>query len=163
QVKGQSDMVYSKLQVALSPHITFKNSEWYRHGYRLHNRQTNFYGTGYAFSHEWYDPASNTVGSQSSFDIQAPHDLVTVGGYWMHGDYHNPVALYTAAQGTSIANPAFFNSDYLYTDYGFLYIQDRVDLFNKKLIITPGLAEQMFRTAFYNTGLVDFPNSSPSL
>ncbi len=163
QIKGQSDMVYSKLQLALSPLVTFNNSEWYRHAYRLHNRQTNFYGSQYTLSHEWYDPASNTVGSQSSFDIQAPHDLVTVGGYWMHGDYHNPVALYTAAQGTSRYNPAFFNSDYLYTDYGFLYIQDRVDMFNKKLIITPGLAEQMFRTAFYNTGLVDWPNSSPAL
>ena len=162
QIKTQSDLVYSKLQVALSPRITLKNSEWYRHGYRLHNRVTNYYGSGYAYENEWYDPASNTVGSRTTADIQAPHELITVGGYWMHGGYRNPVALFTPAQGTSRYNPAFFNSDHMYNDYGFLFVQDRIDMFHKKLIITPGLAEQMFRTYYYNTGLVDFPNSPPA-
>ncbi len=162
QIKTQSDIVYSKLQFALSPRMMFKNSEWYRHGYRLHNRQTHFYGSNYTQTNEWYDPASNTVGSQSSVDIQAPHDAVTVGGYWMHDDYRNPVALFNPAQGTSRYNPAFFNSDHMYNDYGFLFIQDRIDLFNKRLIITPGAAEQMFRTDYYNTGLVDFPNAPPA-
>ncbi len=162
QIKTQSDIVYSKLHVALSPRMIFNNSEWYRHGYRLHNRVTNYYGSSYTQTNEWYDPASNTVGSQSSVDIQAPHDVVTIGGYWMHGDYRNPVALFNPAQGTSRYNPAFFNSDHMYNDYGFLFIQDRIDLFNNRLIITPGAAEQMFRTDYYNTGLVHFPDAPPA-
>lgn len=161
-IKTQSDIVYSKLQMTLSPRIILKNTEWYRHGYRLHDRVVNFYGPNYTVGHEWYDPASNTVGSQTTADIQAPHDLFTVGGYWMHGEYRNPVSLFNPARGTSRYNPAFFNSDHLYNDYGFLFIQDRIDLFNKKLIITPGLAEQLFRTQYFNTGLVDFPNSPPA-
>lgn len=161
-IKTQSDILYSKLQVALSPKIMFQNSEWFRHGYRLHDRVVNFYGKNYPVSHEWYDPASNTVGSQSSVDIQAPHDSVTIGGYWMHGDYRNPVSLFNPAQGTGKYNPAFFNSDHLYNDYGFLFVQDRIDMFNKRLIVTPGGAEQLFRTDYYNTGLVDFPNAPPA-
>ena len=160
-IKTQSDIVYTKLQVALSPRIILKNTEWYRHGYRLHDRVVNFYGPNYAVGHEWYDPASNTVGSQTTADIQAPHDLITAGGYWMHGDYRNPVALFNPALGTSKNNPAFFNSDHLYNDYGFLFVQDRIDLFKKRLIVTPGLAEQLFRTQYFNTGLVDFPGAPP--
>ncbi len=161
QIKTQSDIIYSKLQFALSPRVMLRSSEWYRHGYRLHNRVTNFYGPNYTVGHEWYDPASNTIGSQTTADIQAAHNLITIGGYWMHGEYRNPVALFNPALGTSKFSPAFFNSDHLYNDYGFLFIQDRIDLFDKRLIITPGLAQQLFRTQYFNTGLVDFPGVPP--
>ena len=158
-IKTQSDILYGKLQLAISPRLMFDSQSWYRHGYRLHDRVVNFYGPNYAVGHEWYDPASNTIGNDSSLTIQASHNLVTVGGYWMHGGYRNPVALFNPAQGTSKYNPAFFNSDHLYNDYGFLFLQDRIDLFNKKLIITPGGAEQLFRTDYFNTGLADFPGA----
>ncbi len=161
QIKTQSDIVYSKLELELSPRVTMHNSEWFRHGYRLHNRVVNFYGPNYTVGHEWYDPASNAVGSQSSADIQAPHDLITLGGYWIHQEYRNPVALFNPALGTSKTAPAFFNSDHLYNDYGFLFLQDRIDLFHERLIVTPGLAEQLFRTQYFNTGLTDFPLGSP--
>ncbi len=162
QIKTQSDILYGKLALAISPRLMFNTSSWYRHGYRLHNRVTNYYGPNYTVGHEWYNPASNTIGTDSSMAITAPHNTVTIGGYWMHGGYHNPVALFNPAQGTSISNPAFFNADHLYNDYGFLYLQDRLDLFNKRLVITPGAAEQLFRTNYFNTGLSDFPNGNPA-
>ncbi len=161
QIKTQSDIAYGKLELELSPKITFHNSEWYRHGYRLHNRVVNYYGPNYAVGHEWYDPASNTVGSQSAAVVQVPHDMFTVGGYWIHQDYRNPVALFNPTQGTSKTYPAFFNSDHLYNDFGFLFLQDRIDLFKQRLIITPGIAEQLFRTQYFNTGLADF-SSAPA-
>ena len=162
QIRTQSDILYGKLALAISPRITFNSSSWYRHGYRLHNRVVNFYGPNYPVSHEWYDPASNTIGNDSSMAIVAPHNTVTVGGYWMHGDYHNPVALFNPGLGTSTTSPAFFNADRLYNDYGFLYLQDRVSLFKDRLIVTPGAAEQLFRTDYYNTGLTDFPSGNPA-
>ena len=162
QIKTQSDILYGKLLLSLSPRLTFNSATWYRHGYRLHNRVVNYYGADNAYSHEWYDPASNTIGNDSSIAISAPHNLVTFGGYWMHGDYHNPVALFNPTVGTSKTVPSFFNADWLYNDYGFLYLQDRVDMFHQRLIITPGGAEQLFRTNYYNSGLTDFPNGNPA-
>lgn len=162
QIKTQSDILYTKLDLTISPRILFNSEAWYRHGYRLHNRVVNFYGPNYGVSHEWYDPASNTIGDSSSVTILAPHNTVSIGGYWMHGGYRNPVALFNPALGTSKTAPAFFNADHLYNDYGFLYVQDRVELFNKRLLITPGGAEQLFRTSYYNTGVTDFPGGNPS-
>lgn len=161
-IKTQSDILYSKLQLSLSPRVTFNSEEWYRHGYRLHDRVVNFYGSNYAVGHEWYDPASNTIGDKSNVDIRASHDLITIGGYWMHGGYRNPVALFNPGLGTSVSNPAFFASDHLYNDYITLFVQDRIDMFSGKLIITPGAAEQEFRTDFFNVGATDFPNANPA-
>ena len=162
QIKTQSDIVYGKLALEISPHMSFRSASWYRHGYRLHNRDVNFYGPDYTVRHELYDPTSNTVGNSSSLAITAPHNIITVGGYWMHGDYHNPVALFNSSLGTSKTSPAFFNADRLYTDYGFLYLQDRVDFLRDRLVLIPGAAEQLFRTDYYNTGLSDFPDGNPA-
>lgn len=162
QIRTQSDILYGKLALAMSPRITFNASSWYRHGYRLHNRVVNFYGPNYSVGHEWYDPTSNTVGNDSSMAITAPHNTVTIGGYWMHGGYHNPVALFNPGLGTSKTSPAFFNGDRLYNDYGFLYLQDRVSFFKDRLLVTPGAAEQLFRTDYFNTGLTDFPAGNPA-
>lgn len=162
QIKTQSDILYGKLALAISPRVILDSSSWYRHGYRLHNRISNYYGPAYTQGQEWYDPASNTIGNDTSMAITAPHNTVTIGGYWMHGGYRNPVAVFNPALGTSKSNPAFFNADHMYNDYGFLFLQDRVDLFNKRLIVTPGAAEQLFRTDYFNTGLVDFPNANPA-
>ncbi len=162
QIRTQSDILYGKLSLSLSPRVVFSSQSWYRHGYRLHNRVVNFYGPNYPVGHEWYDPTSNTIGNSSSVAMAAPHNAVTIGGYWIHGGYQNPVALFNPALGTSKTAPAFFNADHLYNDYGFLYVQDRFDLFHRRLLITPGGAEQLFRTSYFNTGLVDFPGGNPA-
>ena len=160
QIRTQSDILYGKLALSISPRVTFNSSSWYRHGYRLHNRVVNYYGPNYTVGHEWYDPTSNTIGNDSSMAVTAAHNTVTIGGYWMHGDYHNPVALFNPALGTNKTSPAFFNGDRLYNDYGFLYLQDRISIFKDRLIVTPGVAEQLFRTDYYNTGLTDFPSGN---
>ena len=161
-IKTQSDILYGKLQLAMSPRVTFNSEQWYRHGYRLHDRVVNFYGANYTIGHEWYDPASDTIGNKTEVGVQAPHNQILLGGYWMHGGYRNPVATFNPALGTSKTNPAFFASDHLYNDYITMYVQDRIDLFSKKLIITPGAAEQYFRTNFFNVGIADFPNANPA-
>lgn len=161
-IKTQSDILYGKLNLTLSDHLVFHSRSWFRHGYRLHNRVVNYYGPDYAVRHEWYDPASNTIGNKSVMDILLPHNSMELGGYWMHEGYHNPVALYNTSQGTSQTTPAFFNADRLFTDYGFSYLQDRVSLFKDRLVITPGVAGQFFRTYYFNTGVADFPNGDPA-
>jgi iron complex outermembrane receptor protein len=161
-IKTQSDILYGKLNLTLSDHLVFHSKSWFRHGYRLHNRIVNYYGPQDSTHHEWYDPASNTIGNKSVMDILLPHNRAELGGYWMHEGYHNPVALYNTSLGTSVTNPAFFNADRLFTDYGFTYLQDRVSLLKHRLIITPGAAGQFFRTYYFNTGLSDFPNGNPA-
>ncbi len=161
-IKTQSDILYGKLNLQLSPRLTMSSDMWFRHGYRLHDRVVNFYGPNYPVGHEYYDPTSNTIGNNTHMVLALPHDQVTIGGYWMHGDYQNPVATFNPALGTSVTSPSFFNSDHLYNDYGFLFLQDRIDLLNKKLIVTPGAAEQLFRTDYFNNGLAQFPNGNPA-
>ena len=38
-IKTQSDILYGKLNLTLSDHLVFHSQSWFRHGYRLHNRQ----------------------------------------------------------------------------------------------------------------------------
>jgi len=157
-IRVNSNIVYSKLNLPLSPHVRLHDTVWYRHGYRLHYRVDNYFGPGNVNS-EWYDPTSNTYGNQASFDWDFPRNLVTAGGYLMHGDYNTPTALYNPALGTSKLNPNLFNSDHLYNNYGLFYVQDRVNLL-PDLIITPGVSEQLFQTSFFNSGAADFPDAS---
>lgn len=161
-IKTQSDILYAKLQLALSPRLTFNTEQWFRHGYRLHDRVVNFYGPNYTTGHEWYDPASNTVGDRTDLSLSLPHDTVSFGGYWMHQGYQNPVSLFNPAQGTSRSQPAFFNDDHIDNDFAFLYLQDRISLLSDKLIITPGAAEQLFRTHYYNIAFGEFPFANPA-
>lgn len=161
-IKTQTDILYGKLNLTLSDHLVFHSKSWFRHGYRVHDRVVNYYGPQYAVRHEWYDPASNTIGNRSVMDIFLPHNAVKLGGYWMHEGYHNPVALYNTSLGTSKTSPAFFNADRLFTDYGFSYLQDRVSLFHDRLVITPGAAGEFYRTYYFNTGVVDFPKGDPA-
>lgn len=162
QIKTQSDILYGKLALAISPSLALESESWYRHGYRLHNRVVNYYGPNNGYRHEWYDPTSNTIGNSSSLAITLPGNTVTIGGYWMHADYHNPVALFNSSMGTSRTVPQFFNADRLYTDYGTLYLQDRIGLFHNRVVITPGGEEQYFHTDYYNTGISDFPQGNPA-
>ena len=160
-IKTQSDILYSKLNLALSPRLTLSTDTWYRHGYRLHDRVVNYYGPDAPNSHEWYDPTSNAIGDNTHLAMELPHDQVTLGGYWIHQGYQNPVALFNPALGTSKTSPNNYNADHMYNDFGFLFLQDRIELLKKRLIVTPAAAEQLFRTAYFNTGLADFPNGVP--
>ncbi|TCK74127.1 TonB-dependent receptor [Acidipila rosea] len=162
QIKTQSDIVYAKLQVALAQNLNLDASSWYRHGYRLHNRVVNYYGPLANTHSEWYDPSSNEFGDRAVFSTRAPHNDISFGGYLMHGMYHSKVALFNPNLGTSKDSPSFFNAFKMHNDYGFLFVQDRIDMWHQKISITPGLAEQMFRTSFFNTGLSEFPNSPPA-
>ncbi len=161
-IKTQSDILYSKLNLALSPRLTMTSDTWFRHGYRLHDRVVNFYGPGSGNQEEWYNPTSNMIGNNTHLALELPHDQVTLGGYWIHQGYQNPVAQYNLALGTTRTSPNSFNADHLYNDFGFLFLQDRIELLKKRLIITPAAAEQLFRTAYFNTGLVKFPNANPA-
>jgi len=162
QIKMQSDIVYGKLQLALSPRLTFDSQVWYRHGYRLHNRVVNFYGPKYADPDEYYDPATNVVGDKSDWNLTVPHNLITVGGYWMNNDYQTKLAIWNSGLGENRFNPPFFGAFHIYNEYGFLFIQDRIDLFSKRIVVTPGLAEQLFRTSLFNTSLSEFPAENPA-
>lgn len=158
-IRVNSDIVYSKVNLKLAPHLTLHDRLWYRHGYRLHYRVDNYFGPGP--NTEWYDPTSDTYGNQAYVNWDMPRNEVTAGGYFMHDHYHTIVSIYSKAMGTTKTNPFGFNSQHLYNNYGQLYVQDRIDVL-PNLILTPGIAEQLFQTSFYNSGFADFPQANPN-
>jgi len=158
-IRVNSDIIYSKLNLRLSPSVTLHDSVWFRHGYRLHYRVTHFGGPG-GFNTEWYHPTSNTFGNLADFDWELPRNEVTTGGYLMHGNYNTIVSIYNQALGTTKNNPNLYNSAHLYNNYGQVYAQDRISVL-PNLVVTPGMSEQMFQTNFFNSGAADFPQANP--
>ena len=155
QIKVQSDLLYSRLNLALTPELHFHNQIWYRYGYRLHYRITNYIPDNTANS-EYYDPTSRTYGDRMAFVLTHPHNRIEVGAWWMQQLYHTPYAGYNATDGTSPTYPSQYNSDYLYNTYLQEFAQDRVAV-TRRLSVTPGVAAQEFQTQFYNSGAADFP------
>lgn len=155
QIKVQSALLYSRMNLGLAPDLRLHDELWYRYGYRLHYRITN-YVPGNSANTEYYDPTSRTFGNRLAFVLERPHNRVTVGAWWIQQRYHTPYAGYNAADGTSAADPIQFNSDYLYNTYLQEFAQDRIQA-TRALSVTPGIAAQQFETQFYNAGAADFP------
>ncbi|MHB1494635.1 MAG: TonB-dependent receptor plug domain-containing protein, partial [Acidithiobacillus sp.] len=156
QLKVQDYMLYSKLNLRLSKEVTLHEMAWYRHGYRLHYRITN-YTPGSSANSEYYDPTSDTYGDKLYFDWQLPMNLLKAGGSWIHQQYTSRYAGYNTLLGTSPSFPSQYNSDVLYNNYLAGFIQDTITPLSG-LKITPGVAAVQYQTQMYNNGNQVFTN-----
>jgi len=156
QLKVQDYMLYSKLNLHLSRDVTLHELAWYRHGYRLHYRITN-YMPGNSANSEYYDPTSDTYGDKLYFDWQLPMNLLKAGGSWIHQQYTSRYAGYNTLLGTSPSFPSQYNSDVLYNNYLAGFIQDTITPLSG-LKITPGVAAVQYQTQMYNNGNQVFTN-----
>ncbi|WP_291520449.1 TonB-dependent receptor [Acidithiobacillus sp.] len=156
QLKVQDYMLYSKLNLHLSRDVTLHEMAWYRHGYRLHYRITN-YTPGNSANSEYYDPTSDTYGDKLYFDWQLPINLLKAGGSWIHQQYTSRYAGYNTLLGTSPSFPSQYNSDVLYNNYLAGFIQDTITPLSG-LKITPGVAAVQYQTQMYNNGNQVFTN-----
>ncbi|MHB1643920.1 MAG: TonB-dependent receptor domain-containing protein, partial [Acidithiobacillus sp.] len=156
QLKVQGYMLYSKLNLHLSRHVTLHEMAWYRHGHRVHYRITN-YVPGSSVNSEYYNPSSDTYGDKLYFDWRLPMNLVKAGGSWIHQQYTTPYAGYNTLLGTSPSFPIQYNSDVLYNNYLTGFIQDTFSPF-AGFKITPGIAAVQYQTQMYNNGSQAFPN-----
>ncbi len=156
QLKVQDYMLYSKLNLQLSKEITLHEMAWYRHGYRLHYRITN-YTPGSSANSEYYDPTSDTYGDKLYFDWQLPVNLLKAGGSWIHQQYTSRYAGYNTLLGTSPSFPSQYNSDVLYNNYLAGFVQDTITPLSG-LKITPGVAAVQYQTQMYNNGNQVFTN-----
>ncbi|MCL4542439.1 MAG: TonB-dependent receptor [Deltaproteobacteria bacterium] len=162
-------LVYSPINLKVSKSVSFHNLAWYREGERLHYHQNDF-SQGAGNLYEYNNPEDEVYGDKTYFDINAPHNLIKFGGWFLKSHYisrnafYNPFGTYCTAQpsGTSevttITDPCAYRYSDFYQTFGSAFVQDTLHFF-KKLKITPGLNFVTFKTNFYNNASQYYPQA----
>ena len=156
-LRVQTTLLYSKLNLILSKNTQLHSEVWYRHGYRLHyylGEEGAAIGdspTGY----EYYNPNSNTIGEKIYLDYKLYNNNLKIGESdiwqryndgWITGETtaNNPTAIFSPSTNSYLR--VLFYNNYLSS-----FIQDKMDFFNKRLTVTPGLDYIAYATDFNNT------------
>ena len=162
-------LIYSPINLKVSKSVSFHNLVWYREGERLHYHQNDF-SQGYGNLYEYNNPEDEVYGDKTYFDINAPHNLIKFGGWFLKSHYisrnafYNPFGTYCTAQpsgaseATTITNPCAYRYSDFYQTFGSAFVQDTLHFF-KKLRITPGLNFVTFKTNFYNNASQYYPEA----
>ena len=160
-------LIYSPINLKVSKSVSFHNLVWYREGERLHYHQNDF-SQGYGNLYEYNNPEDEVYGDKTYFDINAPHNLIKFGGWFLKSHYisrnafYNPFGTYCPAQPsgisevTTITNPCAYRYSDFYQTFGSAFVQDTLHFF-KRVRITPGLNFVTFKTNFYNNASQYYP------
>ncbi len=158
---NKTRLIYSKLNVALDPGLTFHNLVWYRLGERFHYHYANYGLTNPGNLYEYNDPRSSVYGEKAWTDIKLPYNLVSVGGFFLKSQYnsrnsfYNPNAPYFGSQAVPNAH---YRSDYWdQTDLA-AFLQDRISP-TPDLDVTPGVRFITYATSYFPGGQTDFPQA----
>ncbi len=156
-------LVYSKLNLNLSPNFGLHTEVWYKYLHRLHNRISNFdVPDGQGASGEYWHPVNYALGERLSFDWKIPNNDLKFGEYYIWSDvnYDNSFYPYSVYGPFNPNNYQGNNGtgSIQYNDYSSFFIQDRLSLLNNKLKITPGVDYVGYGDNYtYNNNLGVFP------
>ncbi len=171
-----TELLYSRFVDQIASNITMHNLIWYRYGHRQHLHYDN-YGNNNNVLNQYYYTTSDTYGDKLYFDIHAPYNDVSVGGYYLNSKYASLLEFYNAslpaqyAYGPNAGNnatvngqpvnyslslPSHYHDSYMYMTDLAAFIQDDIQPF-KSLRITPGVRVVSFQTNFVNNASSMFP------
>ncbi len=171
-----TELLYSRFVSRLSRHISMHNLMWYRYGHREHLHYDN-YGNNNNVLNQYYYTTSDTFGDKLYFDIRAPYNDISAGGYYLTSKYasllefYNPVLPAQYAYGPnagsnatvngqpvnySMSLPSHYHDSYLYMTDLAAFIQDDIQPL-RSVRITPGIRVVSFQTNFVNNASSAFP------
>ncbi|MHB8232668.1 MAG: TonB-dependent receptor [bacterium] len=155
RLRVQTTMLYSKLNLKISDNTALHSQVWYRHGYREHYYLNDGGLNTNPGSYELYTPNSDTIGEKIYLDYKSYNNDLKIGesDIWQRYNDGWITGETTAANPTAIFSP--LTNSYLrvlfYNNFLASFIQDKIDLFNNRLTVTPGVDYVANATDFNNT------------
>ncbi len=173
--KNHMYLVYVPINLKISKLVSLHNLVWYREGERLHYMNYNNPSLEIGKLEEakkifeYNDPQDKAYGDKTYFDINAPHNLIKLGGWFLKNHYISRNAFSDPFGGfcsnksvtnevTTRSNPCIYRYSDFYQTFGSAFIQDTLHFF-KRLRITPGLNFVTFRTNYINNSAEYYPEA----
>ncbi len=155
---NEMGLAHARENLHLSDNTQIENLTWFMHIGRLHDRLGDVYSLGPQV-YEWNNPHTDTYGDSFSLTHNVSMNLITVGGYFLHGVYNTRNLFYNpldgGAGGPEIVNiGAKLRSGYFTQNNGALFVQDAFHW--GKLTVTPGIRYVRFGTSYVDNALQDF-------
>ncbi len=158
-------LIYSKLNLALDSTTELHNLLWYRLGERVHKHYNNYTMNPLNLSlYEDNNPKTAGYGDKIWADLALPHNLVSVGGFFLKSTYNTrnafynpslPVGTSTTVYGSPTVPNGNYRSNYFdQTDLA-IFAQDKVSP-TSNLDVTPGVRFIDFNTVYTPAGTTDF-------
>ncbi len=161
---NKTRLIYGKFNVALDSSLTLHNLLWYRLGERVHDHYANYGLSSPANLFEHNNPSTSVYGDKIWADISLPHNLVSVGGFFLKSTYNTRNAFYnpadlvgasTAVYGSQTVPNAKYRSDYFNQTDLAVFAQDKVSPL-ANLDVTPGIRLISDQTVYASAGQTDF-------
>lgn len=156
-------IVHARENIHVDDNTQFQNLSWFTHIRRLHDRLDDVYAVG-PQEDEWNNPHTDTYGDQASLTKNLAMNLVSVGGYFLHGVYNTRNNFYSPADGGSYDTVNIggqIRSGYFTQNNGAVTLQDTFHP-TSSLYITGGIRYVNFSTSYFNNSLQDF-NFAPGV
>ena len=167
------EMLWSKLNVTLSPITSIHNLVYFDHEHRLHFTPLHDYLPPRQSNWEINRPSTHVLGDKLTFELKLPYDRVFAGGYLQVSQYYSQEQLYDPyenfaqagvsgppAPATLLGSPTTpqgpYDSDIFNQLNAALYVQDGIALL-PTLRLTPGFREVNYTTDFYPNETTVFP------
>ena len=164
---NKTRLVYGKLNVRVDSGLTLHDLVWYQLEQRVHDHYANYGLTSPANLWEHNNPLTTAYGNKLWADISLPHNLVSVGGYFLKSSYNSRNAFYNPADlvgtsttiyGSQTTPNAHYRSDYFDQTDVAIFAQDKISPL-PSLDVTPGLRFISDQTVYTSGGASDFPLS----
>jgi len=162
---NKTRLLYGKLNVALDSNTLLHNLAWYRLGERVHDHYADYGLSSPANLYEHNNPSTTVYGDKLWADIALPHNLVSIGGFFLKSTYNtrnaffNPADLVgtsTTVYGSQYVPNAKYRSDYFDQTDVAVFAQDKISPVDN-LDVTPGVRFMRFQTVYSPAGATDFP------
>ena len=167
------EMLWSKLNVRLSPITSIHNLVYFDHEHRLHYTPLHDYLPPQQSSWEINRPSSHVFGDKLTFELKLPYNHVFAGGYLQFSKYYSQEQTYFPYQnfaqagvvgppapasllGSPTAPNGNYDSDIFNQLNSALYVQDTITPV-PTLRITPGFREVNYTMDFYPNETSVFP------
>ena len=159
---NQIQMLWSKVNLAISNDSVLHNLVYFTHEERLHYTSLHDYqwSTSDTGKFETNNPHTYVIGDKLWDEIDLPHNHIAAGGYAQYSNYHSVEQLYSGLPGVGPSNPdGNYDSD-IWNQWDLaLFAQDTWSPTNS-VHVTPGVRLVNYLIDFTPNGAAQFPNAT---
>ncbi len=159
---NQTQMLWSKINLATSDDTTFHNMVYFDREERLHWTTLHDYAwsTADTSANEINNPHSYVFGDKMSEDFDLPQNEVAIGGYGQYSYYHSIEQVYSDLPGVGPASPdGNYDSD-IWTQWDLAAFAQDTWSPVRTLHVTPGARVVDYQVDFTPNGPAQFPGAT---